>query len=153
VKNGIKKGSIVLVDSAFSERKFSIFPDGTPDGEKDFLCQDKYVFAVFFNQKIIPLGKRILIRRDLEEKIEKGIIVGAEAQPETDQSLSGTVIQFGILPRGTNRNGNPNRWRVNGIAIGDRVMLHRWSEKWTEVSMDGIFYLIVEETDLLYKYE
>lgn len=153
VKNGIKKGSIVLVDAAFSERKYFLNPDGTESGKKDFYCQDKYAFAVFFNKKIIPIGKRILIKRDVAEVVEKGIITGAEAQPETDQSLRGTVEQFGILPRTLTKNKKPFRWQVIGLGIGDRIMLGRWSEKWIEVSMDGVFYLIVEEKDIMYRYE
>jgi co-chaperonin GroES (HSP10) len=154
VKHGIKKGVIVLVDAAFTERRYCVFPDGdNPDGQEDFLCQDKYAFAIFRNKQIFPLGRRILIRRDMDEKLEKGIVVEASAQPSTDQSMKGTVVQFGILPRKLNKHKKPVRWQVNGIGIGDRIVLDKWSENWTEVSMDGVYYLIVAEADLLYKYD
>lgn len=141
-----------MVDAMFTERKHSIVKnENDSDSNEDFICPDKYVFALLFNRKIIPLGKKILIRRDTSEQIEKGFVVGAEAQPSTDQSLSGTVEAIGILPRKLNKRKKPTRWKVDGIGIGDQIMLDRWSENWVEVSMDGIYYLIVDEADLLYK--
>lgn len=142
------------MDSAFSERTYSIFPEkDNPDGQEDFLCQDKYAFAIFRNKQIFPLGRRILIRRDTEEVVVKGIVEAAAAQESTDQSMRGTVVQFGILPRKLNKHKKPVRWRVNGIGIGDKIVLKQWSEKWVEVSMDNVYYLIVDEQDLLCKYE
>jgi co-chaperonin GroES (HSP10) len=152
VKHGIKKGAVVLVDSAFTERKYSKFPTDDPDSEDDFICDDRYVYGVYINRKIFPLGKRILIRRLNGAKMHGDIVAAAEAQESTDQSLEGVITQFGILPRTVNRRGKPPRWQVD-VGIGDHIMLHRWSEKWTEVGMDGIHYIIVEEKDLLYRYE
>jgi co-chaperonin GroES (HSP10) len=142
------------VDASFSERKYSIFPEeGNPDGAEDFVCQDKYAFAIFRNKQIFPLGNRILIRRDTDEVIVRGLVEAAAAQESTDQSMRGTVVQFGILPRKLNKRKKPVRWRVNGIGIGDKIVLKQWSEKWVEVSMDGVYYLIVDESDLLCKYD
>lgn len=152
VKHGIKKGAVVLVSAAFTERKFSKIPDDSPDSEQDFICDDRYVYALFINKKIVPLGNKILIRRMNGEKRHGDIVVAAEAQESTDQSLEGIIEMVGLLPRTTNKRGKPPQRRVN-LGIGDHIMLDRWSEHWIEVSMDGIYYLIVDEKDILYRYE
>lgn len=153
VKNGIKKGVVVLVDSQFSERKHSLFPDGTEEGEEDFICQDDKIFAIYRNKKIIPLGQKILVKRHTNERSEKGIVVAAEGQQATDQSHRVTVTMFGILPRGLRKNKKtPYRWRLN-IGIGDVCELGPWSENWIEVGLDQDYFLIVGENDLMYRHE
>lgn len=136
------------MSAAFTERRFCLVPTDDPNSEDDFICDDKYVYALFINKKIVPLGKRILVRR-LTGEVKRGeIVAAAEAQESTDQSRECIIEMPGILSR-TLKKGKPERWKVN-FAIGDRIMLNHWNEHWIEVSMDGVYYLVVREEDILY---
>jgi co-chaperonin GroES (HSP10) len=138
-----------LVDAAFSER---VFQRVSADS-KDFVCPDKYIFARVQNKKIIPFGRRVMIRRDISEQKQGEIVAVAEAQPGTDQSLFGTVVSLGILPHPTNKKGKKNWknavWHSN-VGIGDRIRLAKWTEHMIELNEKDNFYLIVSEDDLLY---
>jgi len=137
VLNTIKPGMIVLCEVGFGDRKNNII-----EGTSKFICQESNIYAVFINGKMYPIGNRILIRRDVSEKIDYGIVI-----PENRrfQSLDGTIERIGITRK---------PFRTKGFLVGDKIQLKEWADHMIGVTLeDGGYGLIVNEKDLLFKYE
>lgn len=89
---------------------------------------------------IQPLGDRVLIQRQEEEKTTPGGIVIPDTAAEKPQR--GTVVATG-----------PGRWLDNGqqravsVSAGDQVLVGRYGG--TEVKHDGRDYVIVREDEIL----
>lgn len=150
VKHGLNVGDTVFVDASFTERAFQKLPDSN-----NFICPDNYVFGKKVGKLVIPFGRKILLLRDTGEQQHGNITSVVEAQPGSDQSLFGTVVALGILPRIKQRTKKikPVIWRVNGIGIGDRVRIDKWNENMVELNVRDDYYLIVNEENLLYREE
>lgn len=138
VNPAIKVGEIVVCEFAFGDRKNMII-----EGTKDFYCKEHNIIGIFKNKQLIPIGNRILIRRDMEEKKQSEILFQLENR--SYQSLFGTVMRFGLTRK---------PFRVNGINVGDYIRLEEWQPHMTQVELpDGGHGLIVLEKDILYKHE
>ena len=66
----------VLVETGFADRKEARIGD-----TKAFWCEQRHVYALIRNREIFPIGKRILIRRDMADKREHGM--GVYGMPMT----------------------------------------------------------------------
>jgi len=112
------------------------------DETKKFWCRQEDIYAVLKGNKIYPIGRKILIRRDVEDKYEGAIVIPGTRRY---QSLLGTVERIGI---------SRTPMRVAGIAVGMKIHLTEWMEHMIPVELeDGGHGLIVNDTDLLYKVE
>lgn len=134
VSHFIQANDVVMCENFFSDRQNLTLANG-------FFCESRKVFAVIKNKLIYPIGRKLLIRRDMEETRELGIVI-----PENRrfQSLFGTVIRWGLF------RGTPNL----PIGPGDKIRLKKWEASMVEVQLpDGGYGLIVDEKDLLYKIE
>ena len=137
----LKEGDVVLCRGMFSERQ-----NHKIEGLNAFICEASFVFAKLINKKIYPIGNRVLILRDIDEQeMESGIIIPA-ANKSTDQSLFGTIIRFGIR-RGSQKS------RVYGLNMGDRICLGEWKADMIEVGVNYNFGLIINEEDMIYKFD
>jgi co-chaperonin GroES (HSP10) len=131
----LKEGDVVICENGFSERK-------TMTIEDCFICKESNIVAKLQSGMVYPIGKKILIRRDVQEDNVHGIVIPANRMY---QSLTGTVVRFGITRQ---------RFNVFGIEIGDKIGFQEWNESMIEVSLeDGSYGLIVNENDLVYKIE
>jgi chaperonin GroES len=88
-----------------------------------------------------PIGGNILVRPDeQEETTPSGLVISATAKGEKPQR--GTVLALGTGKK--DKDGKELPWSVN---IGDVVYFKKYSPD--EIEVEGVKYLIMEETDLL----
>lgn len=133
----IKIGDIVLCEVGFGSRFEAIMP-----GSKMFWARMGNVYGLFRHRTIYPIGRTVLIKRDVEDKQEGTIVI---PENRRTQSLEGTVIRLGLTRLHS---------KVNDIKPGDRIRLTEWREHMRECQLeDGSFGLIVNESDILYRYE
>lgn len=128
---------LVFCSSHLGNRNYPLNPEG------DFLCSDTDIFAILWKKKIFPIGVRYLIERDVQDHISPGGIITPENRRY--QSLIGTVRQKGLL-------GIHDKFKVSCIDIGSRIHLTEWSENMTELPFEGKYHLIVNEKDILFKW-
>jgi chaperonin GroES len=84
--------------------------------------------------QIEPLGTRVLIRPlDKETTTSSGIILPETAKEKPQQGVIEAV--------------GDEEEMFSGLATGDKVLFPKYSG--TEIKMDGIEYLIMEEGDVL----
>jgi chaperonin GroES len=84
--------------------------------------------------KIEPLGARVLIRpQEKETETASGIILPETAKEKPQQ---GTIEAVG-----------DEEEMVSGLAVGDRVLFPKYTG--TEIEIDSVKYLIMEEGDVL----
>lgn len=84
--------------------------------------------------KIEPLGARVLIRPlEQEAQTASGIILPETAKEKPQQ---GTIEAVG-----------DEEEMVSGLEVGDRVLFPKYTG--TEIEIDGVTYLIMEEGDVL----
>ncbi|MFN2107520.1 MAG: co-chaperone GroES [Candidatus Promineifilaceae bacterium] len=84
--------------------------------------------------QIEPLGTRVLIRPlDKETTTSSGIILPETAKEKPQQGVIEAV--------------GDEEEMVSGLAVGDKVLFPKYSG--TEIKMDGVEYLIMEEGDVL----
>lgn len=130
----IKKGDLVLCQNLFGDRKNS--------DSSTFFCREHNIFGIIKNRLIHPVGRNVLIRRDVQEDNVNGIII---PENRRTQSLFGTIVRLGF----TNK-----IFRVDGLKVGDRIRLTQWESHMVELNLeDGSYGLIVNENDILYKEE
>jgi len=87
-----------------------------------------------------PLHDRILLRRlEEEEKTAGGVIIPDTAK---EKPMQGEVMAVGSGARNAKGEIIPL-----DIAVGDRVLIGKWSG--TEVKLDGDELLILKESDVL----
>jgi chaperonin GroES len=90
--------------------------------------------------KFRPLHDRVVVERiDAEAKSTGGIIIPDTAQEKPSQ---GGIIAVG--PGGRDESG---KLIPIDIKVGDRVLFGKWSG--TEVKLDGVDYLIMNESDIM----
>jgi co-chaperonin GroES (HSP10) len=133
----IKKDSVVLCEIGFSERLTR-----KVGNTAQFWCQESNVYAILIDGKIHPYGRKVLIRRAIQETHINGILI-----PENRryQSLEGTIERLGLCRE---------HFKVNGLKLGARIRLVEWKEHMKDVTLeDGSYGLIVHESDLLLEYE
>lgn len=89
--------------------------------------------------KIQPLGSRVLVKRsDEEEKSAGGIILPDTAKEKPQEA---DVVSLGI---GKDEDGKDVTFSVKE---GDKVLISKYGG--TDVKIDGVDYLIVNESDIL----
>ena len=90
--------------------------------------------------KFRPLHDRVVVRRlEQESKTAGGIIIPDTAKEKPQE---GEVIAVGPGAR-----DDAGRVQPLDVKAGDRVLFGKWSG--TEVTIDGVDYLIMKESDLL----
>ena len=90
--------------------------------------------------KFRPLHDRVVVERiDPEAKSAGGIIIPDTAQEKPSQ---GEIIAVG--PGGRDEAG---KLIPIDLKVGDRVLFGKWSG--TEVTLDGVDYLIMKESDIM----
>jgi co-chaperonin GroES (HSP10) len=133
----IKTGDVVMCQVGLGTRNSGMFP-----GTRDFLCQENNIYAVIRNGKLYPFGKRILIRRDIQDEYHGTIVI---PENRRSQSLTGTIERVGI---------SREPFKVNGITVGAKIRLTEWNESMTEIELeDGQYGLIVNDSDILCIFE
>jgi chaperonin GroES len=91
-------------------------------------------------KNITPLGQRVLVKRltEAEEKTQGGIII-PDAHKEKPQEAQ--VVALGI---GKNEDGEDVTFTVK---VGDRVLVSKYGG--TEIKLDGVEHVILNENDIL----
>ena len=90
--------------------------------------------------KIQPLGQRVLVKRiEAEEKTAGGILLPDTAKEKPQEA---TVVQLGT--GGKDEDGKAIEFTVKA---GDTVLISKYGG--TEVKIDGIDHLILNESDIL----
>lgn len=136
VTHFIKVGDVVLCQVGFGDRK-----NNTVDG-RAFWCREHNVYGVIKDNIIFPIGRKVLIKRDIADKNVGGIVI---PENRRTQSLDGTIHRLGLTRE---------YYKTNGLALGMEVRLKEWMEHMIEVTLeDGSYGLIVNESDLLLAYE
>lgn len=136
VTHFIKEGDTVLCQVGFGDRK-----NNTVEG-RAFWCRQHNIYAVLKDNIIFPIGRKILLKRDIADKEVGGIII-----PENRryQSLDGTIVRLGLTRE---------IYKTIGLEIGMHVRIKEWMEHMTAVTLeDGGYGLIINESDLLFAYE
>lgn len=138
VTHYIKEGDTVMCQVGFGDRL-----NNTVDYTRSFWCQEHNIYGVLKNNIIFPIGRKVLVSRDIAERIHGGGVL--EPENRRYQSLDATIVRMGLtrLP-----------YRTSGLRIGMRIRLKEWMEHMIEVTLeDGSYGLIVLESDLLMSYE
>ncbi len=90
--------------------------------------------------KFRPLHDRVVVRRfDAEAKTAGGIIVPDTAKEKPQQGE--------IIAAGPGRRDEAGKLIPIDVNPGDRVLFGKWSG--TEVKIDGVEYLIMNESDIM----
>jgi len=90
--------------------------------------------------KVKPLHDRVLVKRiEPEEKVKGGIIIPDTAK---EKPLEGKVVAVG-----TGRLDEDGKRIPIEVKVGDRVLIGKYSG--TEVKIDDVEHVIVEEKDIL----
>ena len=90
--------------------------------------------------KFRPLHDRVVVRRiDAEAKTAGGIIVPDTAKEKPQQGE--------IIAAGPGRRDEAGKLIPIDVKAGDRVLFGKWSG--TEVKIDGVEYLIMNESDIM----
>lgn len=88
---------------------------------------------------IRPLGERVLIKMaEAEEKTKSGIILPGQAK-EQPQIAEVVAVGIGGIVDG--------REIKMDVSVGDKVIVEKFSG--TEVSADGLEYIIIKQQDIL----
>ena len=133
----VKKDSIVLCQTGFSGRITH-----RVGNTNHFWCKENNIYGIVRNNIIYPLGLLVLIKRDLADAYHGQIVV---PENRRTQSLTGTVVRYGISRKPS---------KVNGIEIGSKVRLTEWQDWMLQIELeDGSEGLIVKEQDVLFSYE
>lgn len=83
---------------------------------------------------IEPLGTRVLIRPlEQETMTASGIVLPETAKEKPQQGIIEAI-------------GNEDEM-VSGLAVGDRILFPKYTG--TEIQLEGVDYLIMEEGDVL----
>ena len=136
VHQTIKVGDVVLC-------KVGVDRSNTIDDTTQFWSTQDSIYAVIKKNNIIfPIGRTVLIKRDVMESKEGFVVV---PENRKTQSLDGWVVRTGIYYGHT---------RVNGISQGSKVRLTGWEPHMIQIQLeDGSEGLIVNDKDILFKYE
>jgi co-chaperonin GroES (HSP10) len=133
----IKVGSVVLCETGFGERKNS-----TINGTSMFWARASNIYAVIERRKIFPIGRKVLIKRDIEDTHVGGILIPANRR---FQSLYGVVVRLGLTRK---------PFKTIGITVGSRIRLTGWQAHYANVELeDGSYGVIVNEEDILLREE
>ena len=90
--------------------------------------------------KFRPLHDRVVVRRiDAEAKTPGGIIVPDTAKEKPQQGE--------VIAAGPGRRDEAGKLIPIDVTPGDRVLFGKWSG--TEVKIDGVEYLIMNEGDIM----
>jgi co-chaperonin GroES (HSP10) len=124
----VKKGDVVVCQTTAGNR--NSIQKGV------FVANQNQIYAVIANKSVFPIGKTILIKRDLGS-IESGNIVIPENRRM--QSLGGWIHRIGI-----------SRKAFTNANQGSYVLLNKWESHMIEVELEDRSYgLIVKDSDLL----
>ncbi len=135
VNPAIKVGDTVLCPVGFGERKNNIIEENL----RWFICKDTHIHAIVRNKVVFPLGRRVLIRRDVQEISINGIVIPENRRA---QSLFGTIERLGL---------SRSHFKVNGLKVGLKIRLTEWQPHMIETALeDGSYGLVVNESDILY---
>lgn len=129
----IKVGDVVFCQNGLGNRSAGHF-----EGSKDFWADESNVYAVFRSGKILPFGRKVLIRRDISDEYHGSIVI-----PENRryQSLYGTIERIAISRK---------PMRVAGLTVGMKIRLTEWMPHYIELELEnGGYGLLVNDSDLL----
>jgi len=133
----IKEGDVVFCQNGLGNRNAGHF-----EGSKDFWAEEDNIYGLLRFGSIFPLGRKVLLRRDIADKYHGSIVV-----PENRryQSLYATIERIAV---------SRQPLRVAGLSAGMQVHLTEWMPHFVELELeDGGYGLIVNDTDLLYAIE
>lgn len=93
--------------------------------------------------KLIPLGDRVVLKRldEKEEKTTGGIFLPDSAKEKPQEAK--------VVAVGPGKLDDKGKRIAPDVKEGDRVITAKWGG--TEVKIDGVEYLIVNEDDILAK--
>lgn len=108
------------------------------------LIDENRVVGIFRGNNLLPIGRKVLVRRLIEsEQLPSGIVIPYGIQAK-DQTMWCEIVAFGV----------PNIGQVfknSMAAVGDRCLIQEWKQEHIEVgNYRGGYYLIVPEDDLCY---
>lgn len=93
------------------------------------------------NIKIVPLGKRVVIKpQDVQEKTPGGLVIPPSATDEKRPAF-GEIVKLGI---GKDENGKVIKFDVK---VGDLVYFKRYSPE--EIEVEGKEYLVLDAEDII----
>jgi chaperonin GroES len=96
---------------------------------------------VFPNDRIIPLGRTVRVRRLIHEEKTSGGIIIPEAQPTKDQAKEGVVLGIGMP-------STKDKQFQNKFTPFCKVKWKKWKESHIEVLIKGQYDLIIPEDDI-----
>lgn len=135
VNPAVKVGNVVLCRVGVDRSK-------TIDRTASFWSSEDSIYAIVRNQTILPIGKTVLIRRDVQETEVGGIVI---PENRRSQSLEGWVVRRGLYQGQTG---------IEGIIPGRKIRLTEWQPHMVQVRLeDQSEGLIVLESDILFCYE
>lgn len=133
----IKTGDVVFCQNGLGNRSAGHF-----ENSKDFWAEESNIYAIMIAGDIYPLGRKVLLRREIEDEYVGSIVIPANRRY---QSLFATIERIAVsrLPL-----------RISGLSVGMRIRLKEWEAHFIECELaDGSYGLIVNDTDLLYAIE
>ena len=90
--------------------------------------------------QIKPLGNRVLLKRVEEDEQIKGGIYIPDSAKEKPQEAE-------VIALGNGKKGDDGSAHEFSVAIGDRVLTSKYGG--TEVKLDDVDYILVDEDDIL----
>jgi len=147
----IKRGDYVLIPAHCQAGKKNIVKQYlTPNGiliDDVILAHEDDVFAKIYykNHTVYPIGRKVLVKRIIEDR-KIGSIEVPDTARSAHQSLDVQIVRFGILKPG-------DFWRFDDVHVGDVVHLLEWREHMIELDYENEYCLIVNESDMEFRYE
>ncbi|MGE5364076.1 MAG: co-chaperone GroES [Bacteroidota bacterium] len=89
--------------------------------------------------KIQPLADRVVVKPQEAEEVTKGGIILPDTAKE--KPIEGTIVAVG-----TGKVSEDGKKTELTVKVGDKVLYGKYSG--TEVSIDGVEYLIMRESDI-----
>lgn len=145
VPSVVVPGDYVFV-GAFNKWKRAHSLTDSKTGVEAYICPWYDIYGRIFDGRLIPIGRKILVKRVFEEKLSN-VIFSRDYNRENVQSLEVEIVRIGIdLP------GDRFR-KIKDLKTGDRCKLQRWEHHMVEVGINNEYHLIIHENDIEYKYD
>lgn len=139
------KGMRVIAKTFIQDRKQNAITLESKEGIKMncFFTHWSNVLARHMRSRVIPYGRRVLVKRIMGKDRLSDTIELPEAAKENYQSLDVEVIRLGALL------GQVRHFKLP-IEPGMKCKLTRWEQHMVELGLPTGYHLIVNESDLEY---
>ena len=116
---------------------------GVTEVKDTYFVNECGVILIRKNNLWRPVGRKLLVQREVEEFKTQGGVIIPSCYKSADQSMHCVFILNGILNDEIYDPGFE-------LIAGDVIRLAKWNDKMKEIEIDGKYNLIIKPSDILY---